>query len=604
MFRRIAAICGAVGLIAAVAACGSSSSSSGGGNSNKGSASDLKSATAIKPGKQGGKLTMLTSGDIDYLDPGQDYYTFGYQVQYAINRTLYSFKPDNSETPIPDLATGPPQISKDNKTITVHIKPNIKYAPPVNRVVTTKDIKYAFDRAFSKNVPSGYAGTYFSSIVGTPQAGVGPIKPISGIQTPNDTTIVFHLKSPNAPLVSQALVMPITTPVPEEYAKPFDAKLPSTYDSYVAFIGPYMVKNDPKTGKVVGRVPGKSIDIVRNPNWDKSTDYRPAYLNEIKIEEGNDDLATASRRALNGSDSVCCDAGSPPAPVLKQVVQKQKDQVQFVPSGGTRYIAFNNTVKPFNNINVRKAIIAASDRNALRLTRGGEILGDIATGWIPPGIPGFDEAGGLKQNTDLDYLKNPSGDPAVSKKYMLAAKQQDPSLPIDANGKWTGGQKILTIATNADPGKKTAEVFQGQIENLGFKLNFRIVPQDTLYTKFCGVRKEEVPICPNVGWFKDFADPQSMLDPTFNGNNILEQGNVNWPQLNVPAINSAMKAAAIVPVGAGRNKAWAKINHMIAEQAPAIPYLWDKTALVNSKDVVAVANGYYTTHDLSFTSLK
>ena len=290
-----------------------------------------------------------------------------------------------------------------------------------------------------------------------------------------------------------------------------------------------MIKNDPKTGKLTGRVPGKSITIVRNPNWDKSTDYRPAYLDGINIEEGNDDLATASRRALNGSDSVCCDAGSPPAPVLKQVVQKQKDQVLFVPSGGTRYIAFDNKVKPFDNINVRKAIIAASDRNALRLTRGGEILGDIATGWIPPGIPGFEEAGGLKQNADLDYLANPSGDPAVSKKYMLAAKQQDPSLPIDANGKWTGGNKILTIATNADPGKKTAEVFQGQIENLGFKLNFRIVPQDTLYTKFCGVRKEEVPICPNVGWFKDFADPQSMLDPTFNGNNILEQGNVNWP---------------------------------------------------------------------------
>ena len=54
--------------------------------------------------------------------------------------------------------------------------------------------------------------------------------------------------------------------------------------------------------------------------------------------------------------------------------------------------------------------------------------------------------------------------------------------------------------------------------------------------------KEKVAICPNVGWFKDFADPQSMLDPTFNGKNILEQGNVNWPQLNDPAINAAMKA--------------------------------------------------------------
>ena len=69
----------------------------------------------------------------------------------------------------------------------------------------------------------------------------------------------------------------------------------------------------------------------------------------------------------------------------------------------------------------------------------------------------------------------------------MLAQAAGSGLPIDANGKWTGGDKVLTIATNADPGKKTAEVFQDQMEQLGFKLNLRIVPQDTLYTKFCGV---------------------------------------------------------------------------------------------------------------------
>jgi peptide/nickel transport system substrate-binding protein len=65
-----------------------------------------------------------------------------------------------------------------------------------------------------------------------------------------------------------------------------------------------------------------------------------------------------------------------------------------------------------------------------------------------------------------------------------------------------------------------------------------------------------------------------------------------------------MTDAATVPVGAERNKAWAKINDMIAEQAPAIPWMWDKTALVQSKDVVGVANGYFTAQDLVYTSLK
>jgi peptide/nickel transport system substrate-binding protein len=599
---RIAAVAGAVAATVAIAGCGGDHNQGKGGASSTG---ETARATAIKPGKAGGKLTVLAAGDIDYLDPGQDYYTFGYMVQYAVSRTLYSYKPDDSEKPIADLATGPPEISSDNKTITVHIKPGVKYAPPVNRAVKADDIRYALERAFSKEVPSGYAGTYFSSIVGTPaKANTGDIKPISGIETPDDHTIVLHLKTPSASLVSQALVMPITVPVPREYAAKFDTKTPSTYDQYVAFTGPYMVKNDAKTGKVTGRIPGKSIDIVRNPNWDKATDYRPAYLDEIFIQEGNNDLSSASRRALNGSALVCCDTSQPPAHVLKQALQSTPDQVLFVPAGGTHYISFNTTVKPFDNINIRKALIAASDRHALRLTAGGKIIGDIANGWIPPGIPGFDEAGGLKQNTDLDFFKSPTGNPAVAKKYMLAAKQRDPSLPIDANGKWTGSEKFLTIAANADPAEKTAQAFQNQIEQLGFQLKLRIVSQDTLFTKFCGLPRANVALCPNVGWFKDFSDPQAMLDATFNGDNILQQGNVNWPELNVSAINRAMKQAAPVPVGAARNKAWARINHMIAEQAPAIPFTWDKTAIVQSKDVVGVANGYYTTHDLTFTSLR
>jgi peptide/nickel transport system substrate-binding protein len=160
MFARgLAASIALAGAVTAVAACGSNSSGDKGTEAGSSQAS-AKGATAIKPGKAGGKLTVLASADVDYLDPGQTYYTFGYMVHYAVNRTLYSFKPDNPEKPVEDLAAGPPEIASDNKTVTVHIKPGVKYAPPVNRAVKAADIKYAFERAFSKEVPSGYAGTY------------------------------------------------------------------------------------------------------------------------------------------------------------------------------------------------------------------------------------------------------------------------------------------------------------------------------------------------------------------------------------------------------------------------------------------------------------
>jgi peptide/nickel transport system substrate-binding protein len=95
-----------------------------------------------------------------------------------------------------------------------------------------------------------------------------------------------------------------------------------------------------------------------------------------------------------------------------------------------------------------------------------------------------------------------------------------------------------------------------------------------------------------------------MLDPTFNGENILETGNVNWPQLDVPEINRAMKEAATLPIGKQRNAAWAEINRQIAERAPALPIVWPKTATVFADDVHGVVNEYLTTMDLTYTSLK
>jgi peptide/nickel transport system substrate-binding protein len=598
--RRFVPVLVAAGISLGVAACGSDNGSSTTGSGKSKAASGKFPAAAPGVGKKGGHLTALASGDVDYVDPGQTYYAFGYMIHYAVNRTLYSYGPGDNAKPRADIADGEPQISADSKTITVKLKPGIKFAPPVNRAVTSKDIKYAFERAFSSHVPSPYATVYFKDIVGVPSK-PGDIKDISGIETPDDSTIVFHLTTPSAALISQALAMPISTPVPEEYAKPFDAKTPSTYDQYVAFTGPYMYKND-ANGKLVGRKPGKSIELVRNPNWDPKTDYRPAYLDTITIEEGNDDSVSSARRILKGSDLIQGD-GTTPAPVIKQALNSNKDQIAFIPGGGYRMISMNSTIKPFDNINVRKAVLAATDRTALQLTRGGTAAGDLANHFLPPDFPGFQEAGGVK-GTGADFLANPKGDMTVAKKYMLAAKKDDPSLPIDANGMWTGSDKLLMVASNADPGKKTGEVAQAQFEKLGIKVNFRTAPQDTLYTKFCNVPKAQVVICPNVGFFKDFNDPQSLLDPVFNGKNIIPQNNSNWSQLNVPAINDAMAKAAVLPAGPARYKAWGEIDKMVTEQAPAIPYLWDKIPQVEASNVRGVVNEYSTSWDLNFTSLK
>jgi peptide/nickel transport system substrate-binding protein len=597
--RRVLTVLFAAGLALLAAACGG----------DAGGHRDDATAAATQPrfdgappagGRKGGHLTVLAADDVDFVDPAQTYYVFGYTVHYAVNRTLYSYGPGDAAKPRPDVADGPPRVSGDGRTVTVRIKPGIRYAPPVDREVASKDVKYAFERAFSAHVASPYASLYFGDIVGAP-AKPGAIVDIPGIETPDDHTIVFRLARPSALLLTQALAMPISTPVPEEYARRFDARTPSTYDQHVAFTGPYMYRND-GSGKLVGHTPGKVIELVRNPNWNPRTDYRPAYLDSITIREGNRDTVSAARRVLAGTSLVLGDT-STPAPVVKQALARHRGQIAFVPGGAYRYVAINTTIKPFDNLDVRRAVVAAADRRALQLSRGGEAAGRLATHFLPLDFPGHAEAGGAK-GTGADFLANPRGDMAVARRYMLAAKRDDPGLPIDARGRWTGTEALLMVASDVDPGRKTGEVAQAQFEKLGFKVKFRTASQAALGPKFCGLPAAKVAICPNFSFTRDYNDPQGLLDPVFNGRNILPANNANWSQLDDPALNRAMDAAARLPAGAARDRAWGEVDRMATEQAPGIPFLWDTVPTVEAADVRGVINGYSTSWDLSFTSLK
>jgi peptide/nickel transport system substrate-binding protein len=570
------------------AACGGSDDTSGDQGTDSGTPAE---------GKQGGKLTSLWSGDVDFIDPGMTYYQMGTQINRATQRMLYTPQIDDASVAVPDLAESDPEISEDGCTVTVKIKSGVKFSPPVDRVVTSKDVKYAIERGFFNSVNNGYAGAYFGDIKGA-KVGVKPGTTISGLEAPDDTTIVFNLTKRDdgrctGGVVAGALQMPLSAPVPPEYAEKFDAEKSSTYGQNQVATGPYMIEND-ASGKAIGYEAGKRIHLVRNPSWDKSTDDDPALLDEIEIVQGNDDPTVAARKILAGEGMISGDQSPGPA-VLRQAITKQKDQLALVPSGGGRWIALNTKMKPFDDVNVRKAVSAGSDRNALRLTRGGEVVGDIPTHYIPPGMEGFDEAGGM-EGPGLDFMSKPEGDAALAAEYFKKAGF--------ASGKYEGSEELLMVADNEGVGAETAAVAKEQFEKLGFKVRLRQVTHDAMYTKFCNVPSAEVAVCPNVGWLKDFSNPQTFLDPTFNGKNILPQNNSNWSQLNVPEINDAMEKAKTITDPAERAKAWAEIDKMVTEQAPSIMWIWDKNANIRSANVQGVIDEDNGLWSLSYTSLK
>ena len=569
-----------------LAACGGSSNKSNGGGGATG-----------KPtaGKQGGDLTVLYAGDVDYLDPGAAYYQYSNNVMYATQRPLYSLQARRSAEARARPGAGPPQVSDGGKTVTVKIRSGVKFSPPVNRAVTSKDVKYAFERAFTLQRGQRLRRRLLRR-PGRAKKNPKPGTDIPGIQTPDDNTIVFKLTRPSAGIVAAGLVMPISAPVPREYALPFDSKTTSQYAQahrlHRALHGQE-------------RRPGQRhrLEARRGcSSWCATpTGTRPPTASRPTWTRSRSRRATATRRsraATSSTPRAPCRATSRSRPTCSsQVVQgSQKSQlVVSPPTGRVRYIALDTKIKPFDNINVRKAISAAVDRNAMRLAFGGPLVGLIPTHFISPGLPGYDAAGG-PTGPGVDFLKNPSGDMKLAAEYMKKA-----GYP---SGKYTGTQRFLMVSDNANNQLKAAQVALNNIPGAGLQGQLPVrrarhdvhevlpgaqaeggdLPERRLAE---GLRRRPDGARPDVQRQEHPADQQRQLAAARR-----------------PAINKAMNQAETVVPPPQRAQKWGEIDKMVTATAAAIPWLWDKQPNLESKNVNGVINSANATWDFLYTSLK
>ena len=204
-------------------ACGGNNNNSGGGGGNNSSTAKFNAAvdgTYAPSDKKGGTLRMAMTQDWDSQDAGDTYYGLSWNLVRNYVRPLMTFKAApgaEGAKPVPDLAEAPGVSSDSAKTWTYKIRKGIKFED--GTPVTSKDVKYAVARSLDNaTLPNG--PTYFNDfLLDVPENySVYKDPKLTGvakaIETPDDNTIVFHLKKPFSSFDYFAQ-LPSTAPVPQ-----------------------------------------------------------------------------------------------------------------------------------------------------------------------------------------------------------------------------------------------------------------------------------------------------------------------------------------------------------------------------------------------------
>jgi peptide/nickel transport system substrate-binding protein len=345
-------------------------------------------------------------------------------------RTLVSFNgrptAEGGAVPKPDLATALPEVSTDGLRWTFTLKQGLRYAPPYQDAeIVAQDVVRALERR--SRFWSGASGYdfYFSPIRGFDEFWAGDADTISGLETPDDHTLVVNLEEPVGDLAYR-FSLPGTAPIPKGAAEGHAAD----YGRFLVASGPYMIEGSealdpsrlPKDQEPVsGFVPSRSLTLVRNPSWEPtSDDLRPAYPDRIEFaflpwKLILDEATYRHQAQLIRSGAIDVDLFAVEAPQLERY---PAEQVRLDSTNGTSFIPMNLAVPPFDDLHVRKAVVIAVDRAAIAREMS-DLFGPMEIRWhiAPDAVEG-----GLLQGRRPGWLSRPRGDLDAARAEMARSR--------------------------------------------------------------------------------------------------------------------------------------------------------------------------------------
>jgi peptide/nickel transport system substrate-binding protein len=534
-------------------------------------------------------------GFTDNFDPTGEYLNLGLgMLSNLVVRTLVGY--DHVAGPagnklVPDLATTVPAPTDGGKTYTFHLKP-VKFGPPVDRALTSADVRYALERLANPK-DGGEYGFYYTPIVGWDAYAAGKAKTITGIASPNASTVVFHLTRPTGDFLYR-LAMPAAGPIPHEVAGCFEGQA-GRYGSDVVSTGPYMIEGADKVDdsscarlKPMSGYDGQTfMTLVRNPSYDPSTDSRAARENLPDRFEFTVDASIADivQKVEAGTlDDEVGPAGVPPQTLERYARDPNlRHRLEIHPADVTLFISMNLTQPPFDDIHVRRAMNWALDKAAMLQAWGGPLVGKIATHIVPNNM--F-----ANQLAEYDPYRTPGGR-GSARKAMAAMKGSRYDTKGDGMCSAPACKNVFLLSDATSLDAKLVPLVEAGAKKIG--ITFQVHQVKGAFPTF-QTPTRNIPIAEFPGWGKDYADPLTFFQALFDSRSIIPTGNTNFslvgvtPEIaksvhatgnlaGIPSVDAQLDRCSLL-AGRPRLSCYKSLDrYLMTQVVPWIPYYWRST---------------------------
>jgi peptide/nickel transport system substrate-binding protein len=249
----------------------------------------------------------------------------------------------------------------------------------------------------------------------------------------------------------------------------------------------------------------------------------------------------------------------------------------------TWYTSINPTVKPFDNIECRKAVMYGMDKTAYQTAYGGAFAGgDLASSMLPPLIPGH-------AKNDVFPTTDGKGDLVKAKEALVKCGQPN------------GFSTNISYRVERPKEKAAAEAFQQQLAKIGIKVTARGFPRKDYYSTYAGnppyVVKNDLGLVVN-GWGSDWNDGFGFESQIMDSRVIRDTGGSSNTSIRIPEVDQWLDAAQNELDKSKREAYWGQIDKRVMEEAVVYPGVWAKSLLVRSKNLTNVfVNTQYGMYD-------